>query len=204
MTRRRQPAVITDLPAVKKRIEDAVQAEMAKRAPPAPTATGIERIRLENVKGKIVEILADLRTAGFDDHDPTTWPPSAREEIFSPMQMAWAASSFRRRDAAELLGVDGQLIEIWLESPAYAAWARDGGRRHLKLGVVADLALQRAAEILLYDTRDPRILALQGRVIGQVLGANKKLTSDPPPPPPPPAPAPTPYVPPPAKPVLEV
>ncbi len=127
-----------------------------------------ERLTAEGVRTRWDEVWSDNPEA--KKGSPSTWPEGMREELFDLLQTTYAAASFRLKATGDSLGEDVNFITSTLRSSAYELWAKDRGRRTLRIAAVADLALARVAEILSLKSADPQILSVQARLAAQVFG----------------------------------
>lgn len=133
----------------------------------------IEQLTVDKLKEWVSEIVNELHGKALDDL--RAWPKHLRQEMFQALQLAWAASRFRIRETADLLGVSPRAVAEWVESEDYRVWSTEAGPRSMRVIAVADLALSRMGHLLSIETNDPKMLELQLRAASTVMTAGVTL-----------------------------
>lgn len=133
-----------------------------------------DQLTVERLQEWVEEI---NRSRSIKDKPIEEWPAYLRDEMFQALQLAWAASNFRARETAKLLGLDLKTVAAWTSGECFQKWSVDAGPRSMRVIAVADLALARIAQVLSIETNDPAMLDRQLKAAGQVMTAGITLPS---------------------------
>lgn len=120
----------------------------------------IEQLTVDKLKQWVEEVYKAVEGKHRLD-DVRSWPKHLRDEIFQALQLAWAASRFRVRETAVMLGVKPRIVHEWVNSDDFRSWSLDAGPRSMRVVAVADLAISRMGHILSIETNDVTMLNLQ-------------------------------------------